>query len=207
MSQSDLQEIADAVIRRAERQGFVTPDEVREELTRAGHPESLWKDVLALARPSVTYRQGRYEFVSSVSARAQEEQHQQQRIREAVQQLIGRHRAAGPVERREEGRVDFIHPVRVRTEDGREFTLLSRDLSPTGIRLIGTRRLLGQKVRVLVPGPESLGGDQPPAGRPLGFVVRILWTCALGDDLFENGGMFLEALPEGAEGEKDGAAG
>jgi hypothetical protein len=207
MNQSDLQEIANAVIRRAQSQGFVLPDEVREELTRAGQPDTLWKDVLALARPSLTYRQGRYEFVASVSTRAQHDQHQQQRIREAVQQLIGRHRAAGPVERREEGRVDFIQPVRVRTEDGRQFTLLSRDLSPTGIRLIGTRRLLGQKVRVLVPGPEDVPADPAAAGPLLGFVVRILWTCALGDDLFENGGMFLEALAEGSEGETEGSAG
>ena len=205
MSQSDLQAIVNAVIQRAQRQGFVLPEEVRDELVRAGQPDSLWKDVLALARPALSYRDGRYEFVSTVSARAQEEQHQQQRIRAAVQELIGRHRAAGPVERREEDRVDFIQPVRVRTEDGREFTLLSRDVSPAGIRLIGTRRLLGQKVRVLIAGPEGgpNGTPAPAAGRPLCFLVRILWTCALGDDLFENGGMFLDALPEeSAEGEK-----
>jgi hypothetical protein len=199
MSESDLQGIANAVIQRAQRQGFVLPEEVRDELAQAGQPDTLWKDVLALARPALSYRQGRYYFVSAVSARAQEEQHQQQRIRAAVQQLVGRHRAAaGQVERREEGRIDFIQPVRVRTEDGREFTLLSRDLSPTGMRLIGTRRLLGQKVRVVIPGPEN-----EPAARPLCFLVRVLWTCALGDDLFENGGAFLDA-PAG-EG-KDGSA-
>jgi hypothetical protein len=202
MSESDLQGIANAVIQRAQQQGFVLPEEVREELVKAGQPDTLWKDVLALARPALSYRQGRYYFVSAVSARAQEEQHQQQRIRAAVLQLVGRHRAAGPVERREEGRVDFIQPVRVRTEDGREFTLLSRDLSPTGMRLIGTRRLLGQKVRVVIPGPEN-----EPAARPLCFLVRVLWTCALGDDLFENGGAFLDApADESAGEEKNGFA-
>jgi hypothetical protein len=202
MSESDLQGIANAVIQRAQRQGSVLPEEVREELVQAGQPDSLWKDVLALARPALSYRQGRYYFVSTVSARAQEEQHQQQRVRAAVQELVGRHRAEGPVERREEGRVDFIQPVRVRSEDGREFTLLSRDLSPTGMRLIGTRRLLGQKVRVVIPGPEN----EPAAGPPLCFLVRVLWTCALGDDLFENGGMFLDAPgEEPAEARKDGA--
>ena len=44
-----------------------------------------------------------------------------------MQQLVGRHRAAaGQVERREEGRVDFIQPVRVRTEDGDWFPSCSR---------------------------------------------------------------------------------
>jgi hypothetical protein len=61
-------------------------------------------------------------------------------------------------------------------------TLLSRDLSTTGIRLVGTKRLLGQKVRVLIPNGE---------GAPLDFLVRILWTCPVGDDLVENGGTFI----------------
>ena len=56
-------------------------------------------------------------------------------------------------------------------------------LSVTGIRLVGTQRLLGQKVRVLVPAGEG----QPPTE----FLVRILWTCPLGDDLIENGGQFV----------------
>jgi hypothetical protein len=193
MTATDLQAIADAVICRAQRQGSVLPEEVQDELTRAGRPDTLWKDVLALARPALSYRQGRYHFVTAVSARARAEQEQQQRIRDAVGQLVAQHRAsAAQVERREEDRINFLQQVQVRTEDGREFTLLSRDLSPSGIRLVGTRRLLGQKVRVLVPGPE-----EPLAGPPLCFVVRILWTCALGDDLFENGGAFLDALPVG----------
>jgi hypothetical protein len=194
MAPTDLQEIANAVIRRAQRQGSVLPEEVREELTQAGQPDSLWKDVLALARPALSYRDGRYHFVAAVSARAQEEQQHQQRIRAAVSQLVSRQRAsATQVERREQDRVEFVQPVRVRTEDGREFTLLSRDLSAAGIRLVGTRRLLGQKVRVTIPAPE-----EPAAGPPVCFVVRILWTCAVGDDLFENGGTFLDALPEEA---------
>ncbi len=80
--------------------------------------------------------------------------------------------------------MDFVQTVAVRTEDGEEFTLLSRDLSATGIRLVGTRRLLGHKVHVLVPRPDG----EPPYD----FLVRILWTCAVGDGLFENGGAFLD---------------
>jgi hypothetical protein len=71
----------------------------------------------------------------------------------------------------------------VRTEEGKDFTLLSRDLSATGIRLLGTQRLLGHKVQLELPGD--------PGCR---LLVRILWTCAVGDDLFENGGSFLELL-------------
>jgi hypothetical protein len=192
MTATDLQEIADTVIRRAQEQGSVLPEEVREELTRAGQPDSLWKDVLALARPALRYRAGRYHFVAAVSPRAREEEEHRQRIRAAVARLVSRHQAgAAAVERREEDRVDFVQPVRVRTEDGREFTLLSRDLSATGIRLVGTRRLLGQKVRVHVPAP-----GEPAAGPSQCFVVRILWTCAVGEDLFENGVMFLDAPAE-----------
>ena len=89
--------------------------------------------------------------------------------------------SAGP-ERREQRRVDFVQPVKVVTEEGEELTLLSRDLSTTGIRLVGTRRLLGQKIRVLIPNLE---------GQPLDVLVRILWTCPVGDDLVENGGAFV----------------
>ena len=80
--------------------------------------------------------------------------------------------------------MDFVQTVTVRTQDGEEFSLLSRDLSTTGIRLVGTRRLLGHKLHVLVPRPDG--------GAAYDFLVRILWTCAVGDGLFENGGAFLD---------------
>ena len=79
-----------------------------------------------------------------------------------------------------------MQSVSVQTEDGRQTTLLSRDLSPTGIRLIGPRSLLGQKVRVVLPIGEGDG--------PLTFMVRILWAAAIGDELFENGGTFVELV-------------
>jgi hypothetical protein len=114
-----------------------------------------------------------------------------QRIRRAVDHLLARRGgAAGDADRREAERVDFVTSVSVRTEDGGEFTCLSRDLSPAGIRLVGTRRLLGQKVRVRFPDPAG--------GKPLTFLVRVLWTCTLGEGLIENGGMFLDAPDEPA---------
>jgi hypothetical protein len=190
MISTNLQGVAELVIRRAQRQGFVVPREVREELTGAGISQNLWKDVLALARPSLSYRHGRYYFDSPASARVRAEQSQQRDVHRAVRRLIrARHSATTDVERRGQERVDFIESVKVRTEDGREFTLLSRDLSATGIRLISTRRLLGQKVRVLIPAAD-------PAFE---FLVRILWTCSVGDDLIENGGTFLGVTARGQE--------
>jgi hypothetical protein len=150
--------------------------------------DSFWKDVVALARPSLSFRRGRYYYSALVSARVRQEQEHQEGIQTAIRQLITQHRAdAERVERREQDRITFVQPVKVRTEDAREFTLLSRDLSPTGIRLIGTSRLLGQKVWIELPRT-----DQP---RPWTFLVRVLWTCAVGDGLFENGGTFVEVSP------------
>jgi hypothetical protein len=185
MNVTDLQNIAEVVVRRAKRQGYVVPGDIRDELTEAGLPDNLWKDVASLARPSLTYRRGRYYFASPVSERVRQEQSQQRGIRKAIRQIIRRQRAeAQSIERREQDRIDFIEPVRVITEDGREFTLLSRDLSTSGIRLVGTRRLLGQKVRILIAGADEQ--------LPWCFRVQVLWTCAIGDDLVENGGTFIE---------------
>jgi hypothetical protein len=183
MIANPLQGVAEAVIRRAQQQGHVVPREVREELVRAGLSATFWKDVLALARGSLSYRRGRYYYTSPVSERVRAEQSQQRDIQSAVEKLIQQQPGAvARPERREQGRVDYIQPVKVVLEDGVELTLLSRDLSPTGIRLVGTRRLLGQKVRVFIP---ASGGES------LEFLVRILWTCPVGEDLVENGGTFL----------------
>jgi hypothetical protein len=194
MSQPVLQEIAHTVIRRAQQQGFILPREIRDELTHAGLDATLWKDVVALARSVLRYRRGRYYYASAVSARVREEQRHQRAIHRTVRQLIHQYKqSTAQNERRQQDRIDFMQPVKVRTDDQRELTLLSRDLSTSGIRLIGTRSLLGQKVRVLVPREGS--------PEPWCFLVRILWTCAVGDDLFENGGSFLE-LAEAPVAEK-----
>jgi hypothetical protein len=185
MISTNLQGVAELVTRRARRQGFVVPQEVRQELTRAGVPETMWKDVVALARPALSYRKGRYYYTPPVSDRVRREQTNQRDIQKVVRQLIRFHRdEAKEFERRGEDRYDFVQTVKVITEDNRELTMISRDLSSTGIRFIGTHRLLGQRVRVEIPRPGSDG--------PWCFLVRILWTCAVGDDLVENGGSFLE---------------
>jgi hypothetical protein len=182
----NLQTIAEQVVRRARRQGYVVPRDVREELARAGLPETSWKEVLTQTKPALSLRSGRYYFPAPNNDPVRQAQTQQEDVRRAVRRLIRQHRqAAARVERRSQDRLDFIQPVKVHIEDGTEVTLLSRDLSTTGIRLVGTRRLLGHKVRVSIP--------QADDGPPCVFVVRILWTCAVGDELFENGGMLLEA--------------
>jgi hypothetical protein len=110
------------------------------------------------------------------------------RTRHAVGRLILQHRAAAARrERRGQAPVDFLQPVRVWTEDGREFTLLSYDLSFTGIRVIAPRSLLGQKLRVLYP--------EGSHGEPSCFAIRVVWSSAVGDELFENGGVFLDTAP------------
>ncbi len=183
-----LQEVADAIVRLAQRQGFVVVRDIRTELKLASLPEDEWKAVAALAKASLNYRQGRYYHLSAVSPRLQKEHEQQRVIHKAIRQILKNHRAAAKKDdRRGQNRVDFIQPVKVHTEDGKEFALLSRDLSPTGIRLLGTKQLLGQKLRIDLP----VGDDAPPCR----IMLRVLWTCAVGDDLFENGGSFMEMAP------------
>jgi hypothetical protein len=109
-------------------------------------------------------------------------------IADTVRRIVVQYQAARRrVERREQGRIDFVQPVQVVTASGQELVLLSRDISPTGIRLIGTCRLLGQLVTIRVP----LGTGHAS------FQARILWTCPVGDDLVENGGTFLSSSTPG----------
>jgi hypothetical protein len=187
MIAENLQGVAESVIRRAQRQGFITPEGVREELAEAGLSDALWKEVVALARPSLRRRQGRYYYAGPISARMRQEQTQKRDIHRAVRELLAQHSAAeGRVERRGEGRIEFVQEVEVVAEDGQTIRLVTRDLSATGIRLVGTQRLLGQKVKVHIPRLDHAA--------PWTFLVRILWTCAVGNALFENGGAFLEVI-------------
>ena len=187
MTMTDLQAVAHAVVRRAERQGFVLPSEIREELAQQRIPKGQWKEIIEISRPTLRYRQGRYYYQPLLSPRMREEQRQQRAIHLTIRHLVRDYKKNHALdERRQQGRLDFIQPVKVRTENQRELAVLSRDLSATGIRLIGTQSLLGQKVEVLFTRPDG--------GEPCGFLTRILWTCTVGDGLFENGGIFLEMV-------------
>jgi hypothetical protein len=187
MSTTLLQPVVEAVLRLAKRQGYILTRDIRSELRSANLPEKHWKEIVALTRTTLVYRQGRYYHKDSLSPRLEKELAQQHAIQKVIRKLIKHHRRHHEEdERRGRVRVDFIHPVKVRTEDGREYTLVSRDLSATGIRLLGTKHLLGQKVQLELP----VGEGQSPCR----ILTRILWTCAIADDMFENGGSFLELL-------------
>lgn len=179
-----LRGVVDNVVKRAQRQGYVVPREVREELQQAGQGGEQWKAVLDMARESLHYRQGRYYYLQPISPRLHEQQSQQQIVFHTVRELVRRQQAArAESDRRQSDRLEFVQPVVVRTEDQRQFRVLTRDLSPTGIRLLGSRSLLGQKITVQIPAAHG--------AKPCTFLVRILWSCSVGDDLFENGGTFL----------------
>jgi hypothetical protein len=189
MSLAGLEDVARAVIRRARQKGFVLAREMRAELARAGLPERRWKDIVAQTRGTLQYRQGKYYFTEAVSAPVVAEQRQQRAIRQAIRNLIRAYaRREAEAERRHQDRFRVILPIKVLFEDQREFTFLSHDLSAAGIRLIAPRGLLGQKLDIFLPRPEE--------EQPLRLRVRILWTCAVGDGLFENGGTFLEVVED-----------
>src|SRR5207245_7603632 len=88
MTVTDLQTVAHAVVRRAERQGFVLPSEIRAELAHLSIPKTQWKEVVALSRHALRYRQGRYFYKPLISPRMREEQRHQRAIHVAVRQLI-----------------------------------------------------------------------------------------------------------------------
>src|SRR5262245_16889556 len=125
MSEQQLQSVAEEVVRLAHRQGYVVEREVREELARAGVADSRRKDVLALAQPTLSYRRGRYHYDAPLGERDAATQPRND-IQAAVGRLVRLYGSSpGRVERREQGRVDFIQAVQVVTEDNRTFTLLT----------------------------------------------------------------------------------
>ncbi len=96
------------------------------------------------------------------------------------------------LERRDTSRVVFLQTVKVRTDQGETLRLMTRDISFTGIRLIGAHRLLGQKIEIHIPKPTP-PGEIPSEDSDTILQVRVLWTCEVGDQLYENGGTILDA--------------
>jgi hypothetical protein len=182
----DLQRVADAVTRRAADEGFLLPRQIREEVANAGVDVALWKDVLRLASPHLVHRKGRYFYVSPTSPQRESQERRVQAIHAAVHELVERYRQVSELEeRREADRITFIQQVTAELPDGQTHHVLTKDISSAGIRLLGSQGLLGQKLRVTVP---SIDGPERT------FVVRIMWTCMVGDDLYENGGSFVELV-------------
>jgi hypothetical protein len=121
--------------------------------------------------------------------RVRRDQRQQRRLGAAVRFLIRQKRAldAVYVERRQQPRIDFVCPVEVQTEDGRIINLLSRDISVSGVRLIGSRSFQGQKVRVWIPRPDN-------NAERCCFLVHMLWSAGVADGIIESGGIFLDLV-------------
>jgi hypothetical protein len=188
---SELHAIAAAVLRLAEKQGFVAPRDIRTELTRAGQPESRWKEVVELLRESLHFRQGRYYILSAAgSPQLQQQKDNLQQIRDILKEVLGEATTADSTDRRQEPRVPFSRPVKIIFENNQDLMVLGLDLSPSGIRFIANRSLLGRKFRVELPLP---GAESAP---PVTLLVRVLWTSAVADGLFENGGAFLEMISD-----------
>jgi hypothetical protein len=193
MNSPDLQGIVHNVLCQAQKQGFVVPSDVRAELSQAGLPESHWKAVVEQAQPSLRYRHGRYYYVAASVSRLRDRIGQQQKQKrsmyQAVRQLIRRYKTSlYKDERRTQNRVQFLQPVTIVTDDDRELHCLSRDISTSGIRVICDRSLMGQRVRMLVPNFNNGGGQWA-------FIVQVVWAGIVGDGLVENGGFFVEMIP------------
>lgn len=194
-TQTGLEKVVRAVLCSAQRQEFIVPRQIRDELRRAGLPEHCWKEVIHLAGPSLSCRHSRYYFVPSgptrMRVRARHDQRQLQTIQQAVRSLIRKQRQKDRIhdERRQHKRIDFARLVLIQTEDGRLLHGMSREISLSGIRLVGSVGLLGQKLRVWIPFPEV-------KNQTFGFLVRILWSAEIASQLYENGGLLLERLED-----------
>src|SRR5262249_11290780 len=95
-----LQQVADAIVRQAQRQGFVLASDIPTERKRASLQGDDWKAVVSLAKNALNYRQGRYYHLGTVSPRLQKEQEQQRVIQKAIRQLLKHHRAAAKQDER-----------------------------------------------------------------------------------------------------------
>lgn len=187
LEEQHLKSLVEAVKRRAQAKGFILPKEVKEELASAGLAEGLWKEVLNSARPVLQYHGGRYYFVPGVSPRRQEHEEMHLQVRAWLQSVAKQQKeVAEGEERRGSERVTFVQPVTLTAEDGASHRALSKDLSPSGIRFIGSKNMLGQKLKATL---------SSPTGSSRTFWIRIVWACEVGDALYENGGTFVELVP------------
>jgi hypothetical protein len=145
------------------------------------------RDVLMIAKPALHYRHGRYYYIAPAVSRFRE------RVRKEKKQLDGAYRSVRALiqhqeaitrhEKREPGRLHFIHPIEIVTRDGRTLHFISLDISPSGIRLLGNCSLARQRVRIRIP---------RDADGCIEFAASILWARAMGDGLIQQGAIFLE---------------
>jgi hypothetical protein len=189
MNSPELHSVAQSVLSRARRQGYILPREIRMELKEAGQSTTLWKQVVNLIGPSLKYRNGRYYAQSSLT-QLQREQNNLKHIRETLQEFLQKYQTPkSSDERRKEDRACYLRSVKIQTEDQQELTVLCQDLSLSGIRLVTERCLLGRKVRLYLPGPQ--GPDYP-----IIIAMRIVWSQSIADGLYKSGGTFLELISQ-----------
>ena len=125
---------------------------------------------------------------SRAASASDSEERRRLRLKRAIHQLVRACRSSTKHERRRQGRIDVVLPVGVRTEDGRAVTLLSTNISRTGIDLISPTSMLGQKLRV------TFSQDR---GKEISFLVRIVWASAATEGLWQNGAAFLAVAASG----------
>ncbi|GIW78419.1 MAG: hypothetical protein KatS3mg105_0226 [Gemmatales bacterium] len=182
---NNLDAAASAVLDRLKAEGALLPKQIQAQLTDAGIPADRWKEVVALLKPRIQFRKGRYVFVPPLSTRVREEKKRRQTHVRAVRDLIRAYQKIVVArERREFKRVHFIKPVTFESDDGRSFQLLSQDISYSGLRLVGTTNLQGLKGAVHIP-QEDMGGGQ------WSFRLHVLWSVPAGDGLIVSGAVFL----------------
>lgn len=180
--------VKEAILRRAESRGYVLPREIREELQRLGFDGRRWREFIRQAGSLLTYKNGRYYYLPALNETRLREEERQLHVRALLQALLEQHkRTHHREERRAADRMEAIWPITLILEDGSVHRAVTRDISAAGIRLLGSKSLLGQRIiarLTLQPGQEHV------------FAVRILWTCEAGDQLYENGGTVLEVLTQ-----------
>lgn len=187
LSSADWDSAQAALLRRAEARGYILPNEIREELRRLGLDARHWREFIERAGSLLAYKHGRYYYVPPLHSNRLRDEERQLHARAILQALIETYkRSQHREERRAADRLEVLCPVTLVLEDGTQHRAVTRDISVSGIRFLGSRSLLGQKVLVrLQVGPQ----------REHMFSVRILWTCEAGDNLYENGGTVLEVMP------------
>src|SRR5262249_7871308 len=138
------------------------------------------------------YRHGRYYYVpvgrSRMQVRIRHEQRHQQAVHRSVREMIRRQRdeEAVHLERRAHKRCSFCRSLLVQSEDNRLYQVVTREISLSGIRLLCGCCFEGQKLRLWI--------TFEPDHQTYCFLASILWSAAVGDNLYENGGILLELL-------------
>ena len=137
MTATDLQEVANAVVRRAQGQGSVRPGEIRAELARLGVPEKQWKEIVGLAGDLLHYRRGRYYYEARTSSPLQEEDRQRKAVHQTVRELIRHYKKSNAqIERREHRLVGAVLRRGRPVDDRPGIAVMAGDPAPTASEVV-----------------------------------------------------------------------